>query len=73
MNFNENKIYYTQIFFSFITLSFCIGMIAKDPSTQTSSIYLPILTSIVGVWLPQPKNNNSNQITPSISDPLENV
>jgi len=33
---------------------FCIAMIATDNTSDTRSVYLPILTSIVGVWLPQP-------------------
>jgi uncharacterized membrane protein len=61
----ENRIFFTQVFFSVLTVSFCIGMIAHNPSTQTSSIYLPIITSVVGVWLPQPKSTEKANIVPN--------
>ena len=41
-----------QTVFSAVTLTFCITMLSvgKDPS-----LYLPILTSLIGYWLPAPK------------------
>ena len=49
-----DHIYITQISISLILIIFCIAMIATDNTSDTRSVYLPILTSIVGVWLPQP-------------------
>jgi hypothetical protein len=31
-------------------------MIIIDNTSDTRAVYLPILTSIVGVWLPSPSN-----------------
>jgi len=49
-----DHIYFTQVSISIIIIGFCIAMIASDNTSDTRSVYLPILTSIVGVWLPQP-------------------
>ena len=49
-----DHVYLTQISISLILIIFCIAMIATDNTSDTRSVYLPILTSIVGVWLPQP-------------------
>ena len=51
-----NYIYLTQVGLSVIMMAFCIAMVAKDNTSESRAVYLPILTSIVGVWLPQPKN-----------------
>ena len=49
-----NHIFITQVSLSIVMIVFCIVMIATDNTSDTRSVYLPILTSIVGVWLPQP-------------------
>ena len=58
-----DHIYVTQISISLILIIFCIAMIATDNTSDTRSVYLPILTSIVGVWLPQPTGNS--KVVPS--------
>lgn len=51
-----NYMYFTQVGLSLIMMAFCITMISIDNTSDSRAVYLPILTSIVGVWLPQPKN-----------------
>lgn len=48
----DNLVFSVQCGFSFTVLLFCIAMLAanKDPT-----YYLPILTSIIGYWLPAPR------------------
>ena len=55
-----DHIYVSQISISLIIILFCIAMIATDNTSDTRSVYLPILTSIVGVWLPQPTGTSKN-------------
>lgn len=64
-----DKIYVTQVGFSLLTVIFCIAMIGMDPVPSTTSIFLPILTSVVGVWLPQPQNKVSTGSRPG-TDPV---
>lgn len=59
-----DKIYLTQVSFSAVTVAFCIIMIATDPTPTTTSVFLPIMTSVIGVWLPSPSNNK--QVTPNV-------
>lgn len=49
---SESIVFQVQAVFSFTTMMFCIGMLAsnKDPT-----YYLPVLTSIIGYWLPSPR------------------
>lgn len=57
----DNLVFSMQTLFSFTTLLFCCIMLGsgKDPS-----YYLPVLTSIVGYWLPSPRG--SATATPSV-------
>jgi hypothetical protein len=41
----------SQVLFSFMTMAFCMAMISQDRETQ---VFLPILISIVSVWMPAP-------------------
>lgn len=67
---NAQTAFVSQIAFSVVTVGFCMGMIIRNPEPATTSIYLPIMTSIVGVWLPQPTNK---QTIPSLPSELNNV
>ena len=58
------KVYTAQIVFSSILIAFCIGMLSAYNDPNTRAVYLPILTSVVSVWLPQPSNKKSNEIVP---------
>lgn len=49
----EQVTFAIQAFLSFTVIMFCIGMLAAH--NDTSSYYLPILTSILGYWLPAPR------------------
>jgi hypothetical protein len=67
-----DKVFCAQLFFSISAVGFCMGMIIKSPDASTVSIFLPILSSIVGVWTPNPQGQKSS--TPSvIPTPEENV
>lgn len=48
---SKGSLFAVQTFFSFIGVTFSIIMLSvgKDPS-----IYLPILTGIIGYWVPSP-------------------
>ena len=65
-----NHIYITQVTLSLIMITFSIAMIAMDNTAESRSVYLPILTSIVGVWLPQPQNNPTNPTITPLTAPL---
>lgn len=58
-------VFFTQSFIAFLTLGFSMYMIyiGKDPG-----IYLPIITGIIGYFMPQP---NINNIPASIQKPTE--
>jgi len=55
----KHGLFLSQLIFSLIGVGFSIGMLVdnKDPS-----IYLPILTSIVGVWTPSPMSRTNQQV-----------
>lgn len=59
----DNLVFGVQCGFSFTVLMFCIGMLAtnKDPT-----YYLPILTSIIGYWLPAPRGNGNGRSLPNL-------
>ena len=44
-----------QVLFSVMTMAFCMVMISQDRETQ---VFLPILISIVSVWMPAPSVPN---------------
>lgn len=48
----DNFVFAVQCGFSLTTMLFCIGMLATD---KDPTYYLPILTSIIGYWLPAPR------------------
>ena len=52
-----DRMFVTQISLSVVMVGFCICMIAIDNTADSRSVYLPILTSVVGVWLPSPSAN----------------
>lgn len=63
----DNVVFTVQAGFSFSVLIFCVAMLGanKDPT-----YYLPILTSIIGYWLPAPQyranGNKSGKIMPNL-------
>ena len=42
----------TQAAFSFVTIAFCITMLATNPDADAK--YASLLTLVLGVWLPSP-------------------
>lgn len=48
------RIFGVQVFFSAVMVIFCIAQLWLHSDSDTRSVFLPILTSIVGVWLPSP-------------------
>jgi hypothetical protein len=49
---SSHVLLFGQFGLSLLIISFCIGMVASQKGSE--AIYLPILTAIVGIWLPQP-------------------
>ncbi len=53
--------FFTQTSISVAVLLFCMGMLINGEKTE---IYLPVLTGMVGYWLPQPSaKNNTDEIS----------
>ncbi len=48
-------LFISQLGFSALTASFCIYQLTNSQTSETVSIYLPLLASISGLWLPSPK------------------
>jgi hypothetical protein len=61
---SDHGLFLTQFFFSLIGITFSMSMLilGKDPS-----IYLPIFSTIIGVWVPSPMSKQREY------QPLENV
>jgi len=47
--------YFTQAAFSAIIVVFCIIMLIQSHSCDTFSRYSPLLTLVIGVWMPSPQ------------------
>jgi hypothetical protein len=43
-----------QVAFSGSVAAFCVAMLCAYPDADTRAVYLPILCSIMSVWLPSP-------------------
>jgi hypothetical protein len=48
----ENLVFGCQCGFSFLVMTFCVGMLASNKAPE---LYLPVVTSLIGYWLPSPK------------------
>jgi len=46
--------YFTQAFFSGSIIAFCIAMLAANQDCATFSRYSPLLTFVIGIWVPNP-------------------
>lgn len=52
MNYiTQHGLFISQFFFSLLGVGFSIGMLAKG---EDPSVYLPVLSGIIGVWIPSP-------------------
>lgn len=47
--------FFAQVLFSFVTMAFCMSMIFISSNSETTAVFLPILSSVVSVWMPSPK------------------
>ena len=47
--------FFTQATFSGLTVGFCIVMLITAQDCATFSRYSPLLTLVIGVWLPSPQ------------------
>jgi hypothetical protein len=50
--------FFTQVIFSASIVTFCIIILITNQDCATFSRYSPLLTLVVGVWLPSPRINN---------------
>jgi hypothetical protein len=57
---NGRTFFAFQVVLSLVTTAFCIGMIATKGQ---EGIYLPVMTGILGVWLPAPRPPNLEKST----------
>lgn len=55
----KHGLFLSQLFFSTVGMAFSIAMLVND---KDASVYLPILTTIVGVWIPSPMSRQNNQL-----------
>lgn len=46
--------YFAGVLFGFLAVSFSGVMIALDPTYERISIFLPIISAVIGVFMPQP-------------------
>ena len=46
--------FFTQAIFSGTIIAFCIGMLIKNTDCATFSRYSPLLTFVIGIWIPNP-------------------
>ena len=51
--------FFTQATFSALTVGFCICMLITAQDCATFSRYSPLLTRVIGVWLPSPQLKES--------------
>ena len=58
-------IFFTQAAFSGCIVAFCITMLCTSPSCDTFSRYSPLLTLVVGIWLPSPQLKDSWKTNPA--------
>lgn len=47
-----------HLFLTVLVITFCFGFIANDRSTTT--VFLPVITGLIGFWLPSPSSSSSN-------------
>jgi len=52
--------YFTQAVFSGSIIAFCITILSLNDDCATFSRYSPLLTFIIGVWIPQPQLRGNN-------------
>lgn len=65
---SHNGLFLSQVFFSLVGVGFSIAMLVRG---EDASIYLPIMTTIIGVWTPNPlsmKQPNSQDIAIAAAD-----
>ena len=51
--------FFTQVTFSALTVAFCIVMLITSQDCVTFSRWSPLLTLVIGVWLPSPQLKES--------------
>ena len=50
--------YFTQAIFSGSIIAFCIAMLSMNTDCATFSRYSPLLTFVIGIWVPNPNMKN---------------
>lgn len=53
--------YFVSVVFSFIVTVFCIVMIIKSNNPSSETLWVSMLTSVVGVHFPQPQIKSKNE------------
>ena len=53
--------YFSQLLISVSVCAFTIGMMSVNQDCPTFSRYSPLLTMVIGIWLPQPSLKDSKK------------
>lgn len=64
----QNGLFLSQVFFSLVGVGFSMAMLVRG---EDASIYLPIMTTIIGVWTPNPlssKQPSTQEIAGAAAD-----
>lgn len=59
----NSKVYWANVVICVSVIIFCGVKVMLDPEPTTTSIYLPIMSGIVGWFAPSPKKKENNQPT----------
>lgn len=51
----------TRAFISLMVIVFCMIQLFLDPDCSTQSLYVGILTTVIGVWLPSPSYHEAKK------------
>jgi len=70
----NSKVYWANVLICISVIIFCGVKVMLDPQPTTTSIYLPIMSGIVGYFVPSPtkKKENENQMISSNASQTSN-
>ena len=68
--FDDAPRFACQVLFSILLSGFSMYMIISDRSSQTLSIFLPVLTGVTATWLPSPRSTDRVAIAPPPDSPV---
>ena len=51
----KRRMFYTQLLLSLLVILFSMGMLGTNFNCDTQSAFIPLITFVMGFWLPQPR------------------